>query len=400
MVFYIFFIMKEPELTSTKLNIFKSDDTDEDKEVLNNNNKISYKKRIPYIDCVRIVGMYAIIINNILIYGGVIKKYKKYNQLGLMNTFSFWHVNSFALISGIVGFKTSKYSNLLFLWLCALFYSIYFHLIFKIFKPITVKDKKIFYNFFPAVFIKYWYFTEYFGMYLFLPLINNGITNINKGDLKLFILSLIGIFIFWKDFMNNGDPFKMANGYSVLWLLIFYITGTYFGKFKINVNGNKLFFCLICIIVFSGSTLLCFFLPFYKGKYNTLTIIIKIRQIFSLRINSFPMILQSISLTLFFSQIKFNKYIGKIITFLGPLTFGVYLIHENEYVRKNIIGNLFSNDSVNLPLKAVIFLLIYRSFLVFLICSIMDFFRHIIFMLFKIKKICIYLEKKLKKLFN
>jgi len=388
--------MKEPELTSKKLNIDKSDDTDEHKEVLNNN-KSSNKERIPYIDCVRIVGMYAIIINNILIHGGVMNKYKKYKQLGLMNTFCFWHVNSFALISGIVGFKTSKYSNLLFLWLCALFYSNCFHLIFKIFKPIAVKDKSIFYNFFPVVFIKYWYFTEYFGMYLFLPLINNGITNINKGELKLFIASLIGVFIIWKDYITAGDPFKMASGFSVIWLLIFYITGTYFGKFKINVNGKcKLFFCLICVIVFFGSTLLCYFLPLYKGKYNTLKIIIKIRQIFCFRINSFSMISQSISLTLFFSQIKFNKYIGKIITFLGPLTFGVYLIHENEYVRKNIIGNLFANDSINLPLKAVIFLVIYRTFLIFLICSIMDYFRHIIFMLFKIRKICIYLEKKLK----
>ena len=44
MVFYIFLIMKEPELTSRKLNIVKSDDTDEHKEVLNNN-KNSYKKK-------------------------------------------------------------------------------------------------------------------------------------------------------------------------------------------------------------------------------------------------------------------------------------------------------------------------------------------------------------------
>ena len=92
--------------------------------------------------------MYSIIINNVLIHRGVMNKYKKYKKLGLMNTFCFWHVNSFTLISGIVGFKTSKYTNLLFLWLCALFYSIYFHLIFKIFKSIAVKDKNIFYNFF------------------------------------------------------------------------------------------------------------------------------------------------------------------------------------------------------------------------------------------------------------
>ena len=391
--------MKEGELTSRKLKIVKSNDISEHKKAFNNN-KIQYKKRNPYIDCVRILGMYAIIIHHILQHGRVMQKYKKYRELRLMNTFSFWHVSSFALISGIVGYKTNKYSNLLFLWLCALFYSIYIYLSFKIFKPIALNKRKIFSEFFPVIFHKYWYFTEYFGMYLFLPFINNGIKNINQGDLKIVILSLLGIFIFWKDFMTNADSFKMSRGYSVLWLLVFYIVGTYFGKYKINVNGKyKLIFYLIFIIVFFGSTLLCFYLPFYKGKYSKLFIIIKTKQVFLHRINSLTMVLQAISLTLFFSQIKYNKYIGKIITFFGPLTFGVYLIHENEHVRRNIIRNVFAKDSVNLSLKTVILLVIYRSFLIFIICSIMDYFRHIIFMLFKIRKICIYLEKKVRKLF-
>jgi len=391
--------MKEGELTSRKLKIVKSNDIYEHKKAFNNN-KITYKKRNPYIDCVRIVGMYAIIIHHILFHGEVMRKYKKYRELRLMNTFSFWHVSSFALISGIVGYKSNKYSNLLFLWLCALFYSIYIHLSYKIFKPISVNKISIFSHCFPVVFHKYWYFTQYFGMYLFLPFINNGITTISQGDLKIVILSLLGIFIFWKDFMTNADSFRMANGYSVFWLLVFYIVGTYFGKYKININGKlKLIFYLICIVVFFGSTLLCFYLPFYKGKYSKLIIIIKTRQVFCQRINSLTMILQTISLTLFFSQIKYNKYIGKIITFFGPLTFGVYLIHENEHVRRNIIKKLFAKDSVDLSLKTVIFLVIYRAFLIFIICSIIDYFRHIIFMFFKVRKICIYLEKKIRKLF-
>ena len=72
----------------------------------------------------RILGMYAIIIDHILIHGKVLKKYKNYKGLYLLLTFCFWHVNSFALISGIVGYKTNKYSNIIYLWLHALFYSL------------------------------------------------------------------------------------------------------------------------------------------------------------------------------------------------------------------------------------------------------------------------------------
>ena len=177
-------------------------------------NKISFKRRNPYIDLIRILGMYAIIVHHILIHGRAIRKYRQYYQLSLMNTFSFWHVSSFALVSGIVGYKTSKYSNLLFLWLCTIFYSVSIYYAYKKYRPYVARDS-VFSFCYPVIFFKYWYFTEYFGMYFFLPLINNGIANISEGDLKIVILSLLGIFIFWKDYMTKGDVFRTANGNSV-----------------------------------------------------------------------------------------------------------------------------------------------------------------------------------------
>ena len=44
--------------------------------------------------------------------------------------------------------------------------------------------------------------------------------------------------------------------------------------------------------------------------------------------------------------IKYNKYLAKIISFIGPLTFGVYLIHEHTLIRAHIIRNLFAKDSI------------------------------------------------------
>ena len=167
------------------------------------NNPMSYKKRNPYIDFIRILGMYAIIVHHVLVHGKAIEKYKHYYQLSLMNIFSFWHVSSFALVSGIVGYKTNKYSNLLYLWLCTIFYSIGIHLAYQKYKPNAAKEK-VFTFCYPVVFFKYWYFTEYFGMYLFLPLINNSIEHISKDDLKLVILFSVRAFniiynryIFW-----------------------------------------------------------------------------------------------------------------------------------------------------------------------------------------------------------
>jgi surface polysaccharide O-acyltransferase-like enzyme len=58
-------------------------------------------------------------------------------------------------------------------------------------------------EFYPIIFERYWYFSEYFGMYLFLPVINKGIESLNKNELKLVVMSILGIFVIWRDYKNT-----------------------------------------------------------------------------------------------------------------------------------------------------------------------------------------------------
>ena len=55
--------------------------------------------------------------------------------IDLIRLFCYWHNTSFIFISGMVGYKTCKYSNLLFLLLCVLLYSVGIHLFAIIFLP-------------------------------------------------------------------------------------------------------------------------------------------------------------------------------------------------------------------------------------------------------------------------
>ena len=102
------------------------------------------KERNPGIDFVRILGMYAIIVHHLIVHGLLGFKYRNYaKQIELINIGTYWHVSSFALISGFIGYKTCKYSNLLYLWLCALFYSVSIHYLIKKYKPEFRRDKDI-----------------------------------------------------------------------------------------------------------------------------------------------------------------------------------------------------------------------------------------------------------------
>ena len=378
------------------------------KREVNNKNKI--KIRLPGIDLVRILAMYGILIHHLIVFGNLKKKYKKYPEIYLINILTVWHVSSFALISGIIGYKTNKYSNLLYLWLSVLFYSVGIYLIVKKYRPNWVPKNELLYQyFFPVIFHKYWYFTQYFGMYLFLPVINKGIEMLTKKELKILVISIFNIYITWHDILNpKFDSFKMGGGYSVLYLLIVYIAGTYIGKYTIKLIGFKKFiFCLISIFVYISSSLLCYYLSMYHldkkikniNKYK-MKIVILLKQLFVDRINSFPMIFQTFSITLFFIQIKYNKYLTKVITFFGPLTFGIYLIHNHILIKHKIIGSLFKNESTNLSLNIIIKLMILRALIIFGICIIIEYIRHLIFKFCKIKNICIFIEKKIFQIFS
>ena len=363
------------------------------------NNPKKLKVRNAGIDLARIVSMYAIIVEHSLGHGGALTKFRKYKELYFINIMFFYCISTYALISGYIGYKSNKYSNLLYLWLWTIFYtsSITFYL--NRFRPEFKTPNVNYRNFFPVILGVYWYFTKYFGTYLFLPVINKGIAYLTKSELRNVLMSFFFIFIIEKNIMSpRGEPFNIYNGYSVVWLLICFIMGAYFGKFNYNYCGFKNFvFCILLLNVFFYSTYFCYNISFYpmqniKGYYQA-KLMIYLKQIFIKRISSVPMILQSISILLFLTQIKYNKHLDKIITFIGPLTFGVYIIHEHTLIRALFIKNLFNKDSSNLPLYSVINLILLRALKIFTISAFIDYLRHILFTLLRIRKICIFIEK-------
>lgn len=370
------------------------------KDIFNTNinrDKKKSKIRNPGIDLLRIVSMYGIIISHTLGHGGGYRKYRRYKKLLLFDAIFSWHINGFGLISGIVDYKKYKYSNLLYLWICVSFYSTIINLYYQKYKPLTVINDKLLFEFFPVIYNKYWYFTKYFGMYLFLPIINKGIENLTKSELKILVLSLYGIII-WRYYKNViVDVFCIRSGNSVIWYIILYITGGFIGKYNIIYNGiKKYIICLIYLIIFVSTTLISYYLPRYNFnniKINYIKrIIILIKCFVDRKYDSIPKILQSISITLFLIQIKYNKYLSKIISFFGPLTFGIYLIHDNNLIRKNLISTLYISLPNNLSLNSIIKYTFIQVSKIFIICSIIDYMRNIIFIILRIRNLCIFFE--------
>ena len=363
------------------------------------------KIRNAWIDLGRIISMYCIIIHHILYHGKGMQKFSQYKEIANLIPVLFCHINCYLFISGYVGYKSTKYSNLLYLYLCVIFYKIGIVLYFTKFKPHIYQRKIGRVDFFPFFYNEYWYFSKYFGMYLFLPVINTGLEHISKLKLKAGIIIMIGIFIVLKDYMiPQYDTFLFSNGYSIIWFLVFYSTGAYFGKFKEDKTVlKKIIYSILYIFIFYNSAYLCIHLPSYpinnnknmKGK-----IIIFLKSIFVVRISSFTMILQAISLMLFLTNINYNKYIAKVITFIGPLTFGIYLIHDNVIIRGKVMNHLLDKYPKNLLLNQVYKIIFSKALKIFVICLSIDYVRNILFKICQIRRICILVEQLIFKLIN
>ena len=135
------------------------------------NNEIK-KVRNPGIDLVRLFAMYCIVVNHFLYFGNGYNYFYRHKRiLYMIHNFTDWHNDAFILISGIVGYKTNKYSNLLYLWLTVLFYSVGIHKYILEYKKGFQINHKFDEQYYPLIFKKYWYFTIYFGTYLYLPLL-------------------------------------------------------------------------------------------------------------------------------------------------------------------------------------------------------------------------------------
>jgi len=262
---------------------------------------------------------------------------QKYKQVYRLQSFSFWPVNTFGIISGLVGYKKYKFSNIIYIWFEYTFYSVFFSL--YLYYKSSLNLTQLILSFFPIAMKRFWYANAYFFLYLFLPFLNN---SINCLDKKIFN-KLIGLYFFVYSLYHKIIEYNIGRtnfdytneGYSSIWLIILYIVGGYLGRFYISNLSITNFYFFFIYLLSSFITSEYIFYSFKKYKVaNTLL----------MRNNSPTIIIQAISLIFLFFNIKINnKYLQKFILFLIPLNFNVALIHLRIFSFKTpIISRLFN----------------------------------------------------------
>jgi len=117
--------------------------------------------------------------------------------------------------------------------------------------------------------------------------------------------------------------------------------------------------------------------------------------------NSVTMLGASIAMLLLFRQVNIkNAVASKTIVFFAPLSFAVYLIHEQNDLRMIVWNFLKPSQFVDSPFLIVYFVICVVG--IFLVCSCVEFVRQFVFEKCRINKlvgiVCDKVESKTAKL--
>lgn len=347
------------------------------------------------IDLLRILSMYFVVVLHTLGNGGILGGAKPmspaYCTAWFFSALAQCAVNCYAMISGYVGLKSKvKYTNIIMLWLQVAFYAGIITWITAGINPKLVGDMEIKAVFMPVYFKQHWYFSAYFCLFFFMPMLNIAVEGLTKKQLEAILMAAFFMFSVFPTALER-QPFHLEGGYSVLWLGFLYVLGAYFRKH--GVLANKPIY--VWLILYFLSVTVAWGAKMLIEKEQIVLFSGVVNSDIPMKYISPAILLSSIALLGVFSQINPKKGATGIIQTVSSITFGTYLIHTNPFVW--IACENVMKPFLKQPVPLMILICLGVSLLVFLACLIIELLRVLIFEILRVKRLFMFLEKKLVK---
>ena len=324
------------------------------------------KKRELNFEILRIISTILIIAHHYVLYCSNIGDYKVLSSSSLLLNFLLvggkFAIILFVLITGYFSINNEHNSKkILKITLHTEFYSLVFLILgFALKEKISIIT--ILKSIFPIIYNHYWFASAYVVLFLLIPVLNKTIKNLSKKEYLRFLI-IMSLFI---NILPSIAFCNFSIG-NIGYLIYIYFIGAYI-KLHCNNNQTKKYKFLIVSVIFY---LMAYFLTIVlKLSVSKFTFFMDSTTRY-LSLNSIFLYVSAISLFLFFKNIKINNKFNKLILFFSTTSFGVYLIHENIFIRDLLWKRIFYIDKINFIdlLKHSLI----SIFLVFLVCSLIDY---------------------------
>ncbi len=332
----------------------------------------SVKAREANMELLRIVAMLMVITlhcvgRGLLLSNSVISNVNLL-LIQFLDSFSLTANSLFILLTGYyyIG-KKFNLRKILSLWGKTLFYCI---LIFTIYSILNLKTNFL-NSFFPVFSGAYWFITSYIALYFIMPFLNIAINKFSQKQCKFLIIFLVILMGVIRIIFNPADLFNS----TFMHIIVIYIIGAYIKKY-VKIEPNKQYFIkyVLVAIIFTVAITILNVLVHIVPK--TLDVWIIIANILSYFRNFINIILVYMAILLFMKfktiNIKSNK-LSKLILYISPSVFSIYIIHDNVHLR-DMIWQKFS--FINLANSwLMIPYIILAILIVFTVCLAIDLIR-------------------------
>lgn len=344
------------------------------------------QKRNSGIELLRILTMGMIVFHHLLLHGGLLFSFPDFSLTGmgmqLLNSFTRLAVNAYALITGYVMVHSRfRPSRLIGLWLQVVFFGLFSVGCLALLGQ-TVSFSDVFSAFTPISHDLYWYFTCYAVVFCLSPFLNNLILNQSKNRNMMMILALLFFFSVLPAIAAK-DIFQLNGGYHAVWLMILYLCGAAIRVFDLHIKRKNALFILIVSIVLAWAFRLLM-LRLEITRYADVL----------LSYSSPTMCIGSLALFLAALDVHVPKRIEKAVTLLSPLTFGVYLIHDNPLIRKQFI-EMRTAPFAQLNAVSMLANLLLCWAGVYGACLLLEWLRTKIFSVLRLPEMCLKAEQRL-----
>lgn len=338
------------------------------------------KVRNSNIEILRILAMLLIVVSHWTVHNGVLNNTIEmgFNRLLLECTMlGNIGVIIYVMITGYFLGKSDKPFSLkkvLKLWLQVLFYSVVIYVLFVILGKESFSYGSLLKCFIPITTKEYWFITAFFILMFLTPFINKFINHISKDEFTKLLKILTVLFIILptlsivliivsNTFMQVQMDFY---GTELIQFIYFYLVGAYLRKYEVPVlRKYSALILIISILVLLVSPVIFINLSKFKPEliyYSN----------FLFNRNSIISVLISGTLLTVFSKRK--EFSNKVINYIAGTMFAVYLISDNNYVRKIIWTDLLCVYKYVLS-KYLIVNLFLSVLIIFGVCIVIEIIR-------------------------
>lgn len=321
----------------------------------------SKEKRTSNFELLRIIAIILIVMQHFAYYSNFnhnLMPFWDNTYVFMVEIFGKLGVFLFVIITGYFYEKNrTNIKKYIFLEVKILIYS----LLCLVFGSIINSDKmnigNIIKSFFPCCFGLYWFATCYLLLIIFAPYLNIIIEKLDKISYRKFLIVLFSI-ISIIAYIPKTEVY-----FNNLFMFIFiYFIGAYIKKYEVNIKSNVLQVMLMFLLIFALVIVVLFMAMSYKidilNKY----------LMFPFYLNSPLTVFLGITIFLMFKNLKIKS---EVINAISRNTFGIYLIHENLFVR-DTIWNYFWNLSKYTGIKLIIGSIV-KIFIIIVGCVIISY---------------------------